>query len=697
MSLYQLLYGTLYLGLSVWFGFTITRFLRPQLQNLVAHHYKESAAGPGGIAPLWTLTIALALLFGLVLPPTITYVISIVLKSVVPTPFWWANVLTMTGLGIFCGTGLLAQRSHRSSALQSHDADLENHQDSTTNRAPRIHAYAFAVLWLLISYYLTAGHLSENAGTVNLGFSIFYDMLFHIAQVQSFAFGENIPAQNVYFAGAPNRYHFMLDFLSGNLAFLGWKLTLAINIPGLLAIYALGLLIYTAGVLMAGHAYGGWLAILLFVFRSSMALLFKIRELRQMEWTMLLDYLRTDFNWVGTTPFESWALWTLNPFTNQHHFGLGLAIVVLVFLWHLPHLSSTTSSAKGAPRSFDSWWRDELREFPRGTRLLAVLAMATLTGLSALFNGATLLAALLILGAVLILGTKRAETMLYLLVALVCALLERHYLAGGAGGESSYVHIGFLSPSSRPEVIVEYYLRTFGILLPLVVIYFFLLSAAWRRMALVALLPLVFATFYVVAGEVARNHKLVSSSIVLFNILLALPLVRLLRSSNFSKVIAAILLFFLTFTGFYDLRTLVVSSLNVAQVSLHQPGIEWIKRETAPDAVFVTAPSAQSQDDLAPLPVLAGRKVYIGYREFLQFTDLPYRHRDRLVKLMYTGALGDQLPVALQREKIDYVVLDEQALAAGVAGSAKQAFDSYLAVAMQDGVVTIYKPRRNED
>ena len=59
----------------------------------------------------------------------------------------------------------------------------------------------------------------------------------HTAMMRSFSLGNNYPTQYPHFGGADVKYHFMFQFLSGNLEYLGMNLDIAYNSVSILSLW----------------------------------------------------------------------------------------------------------------------------------------------------------------------------------------------------------------------------------------------------------------------------------------------------------------------------------------------------------------------------------------------------------------------------------------------------------------------------
>ena len=69
-------------------------------------------------------------------------------------------------------------------------------------------------------------------GLLYSGFSVYGDYAPHTAMMRSFSRGNNFPTQYPHYGGQDVKYHFMFQFLVGNLEYLGLRLDLGYNMAG---------------------------------------------------------------------------------------------------------------------------------------------------------------------------------------------------------------------------------------------------------------------------------------------------------------------------------------------------------------------------------------------------------------------------------------------------------------------------------
>ena len=80
----------------------------------------------------------------------------------------------------------------------------------------------YGLLFLFLMYIMFYVFYIRD-GILYSGFTVYGDYAPHTAMMRSFSMGENFPTQYPHFGGEDVKYHFMFQFLVGNLEFLGMR------------------------------------------------------------------------------------------------------------------------------------------------------------------------------------------------------------------------------------------------------------------------------------------------------------------------------------------------------------------------------------------------------------------------------------------------------------------------------------------
>ena len=108
-------------------------------------------------------------------------------------------------------------------------------------------------------------------GMLYAGYSVFSDYAPHTAMIRSFSWGNNFPTQYPHFGGEDVKYHFMFQFLAGNLEYLGLRMDIAYNLISILSLESFLMMLYMITVRITGSRAAGVLGSCLFFFRSGTA------------------------------------------------------------------------------------------------------------------------------------------------------------------------------------------------------------------------------------------------------------------------------------------------------------------------------------------------------------------------------------------------------------------------------------------
>ena len=170
-------------------------------------------------------------------------------------------------------------------------------------------------------------------GILYSGFTVYGDYAPHTAMMRSFSLGDNFPTQYPHFGGEDVKYHFMFQFLVGNLEYLGIRIDIAYNMLSVFALLGFLMMLYSIARRLTGSGAAGVVTVALFFFRSSFTFFRYLWEhLRSGD---LLRTLAENTSFIGYTPNEDWGLWNFNVYLNQRHLAFGLLIAALVLWYYL--------------------------------------------------------------------------------------------------------------------------------------------------------------------------------------------------------------------------------------------------------------------------------------------------------------------------------------------------------------------------
>lgn len=581
-----------YLSVAVAAGLVVTRRLFPSLPSLV----QLSAAALGGLmAASW-----------------VTFLSALVLSAA------FGSTLLVGALLALVAGGVVVWR-HRACLVP------------LWPRLSRVEAATGAAALLFATWlYHEALRYDDEQGQLIVSDGTWADFALHLAFARSFSWGNNLPPQYPLFGGVPVRYHFGYDFLAGTLERLGLRLDFAFNIPAVLAYAAMVVLVFELARLLAGRIAAGVLAALLVPFSSSLA---------------FIDYLR---RW-GPNPVE--VVRDLWANTTRLHIGPYNDEIISSHFTFIPYLNQrqlTFAIAAGLVIIYAL-----VRAVCRGERLedRQALALGIFLGLSFPWNGLTYLGVMVVAGPLLLLFRRWREGALLLGAGVLLALPPALLLSSG---ERPTWHPGYLIVPLTVTNFLRYWWLNFGLLLPLVAVA--AVTGSWRERGVLAACfgPFVLGSLFQLGPDLSGiNHKVFNQWAVLMAVfggvaLARIDALRVPRAAWAGPALAMALLPPLLLSGIID-AALIKNERAQAIPGAYREAVDWLRRATPAEALFLTAP-----DFYAP-PTLAGRRIYLGPPSFPASAGYEVESRRAVAVRIYAGGALDQICMLLVVERIDYV------------------------------------------
>ena len=561
------------------------------------------------------------------------------------------------------------------------------------------------ILYLCLRLFFTTFRIS--GGTLYVGLSVFSDFSPHLGMIRSFSGGTNFPTTYSHFAGEDIKYHFMFQFLVGNLEFLGMRLDLAFNIPSVLGMISTFLLLYIFAAKLIHSRAAGYLAGFFFAFRSSLSVFRYLAERPQEQ--SVWSAFTTHSQFIGYTPNEDWGLWNLNVYCNQRHLAFTLGVLLFILILFTPHLYAMVErmrlewgrvkggtgkeisleeeldNAQTVPsvqviktekssgvKEIQITWIEKLKSeilpwvdfFLRrnlfaaeGWKLkkpgIAVFAGLMLGALS-FWNGATTIAALLVLFVMAIVSDHRLDFLVIAVITVGLAVLQSAAFIDGNAVSTSFYY-GFIAEHRNIFGVLDYIFRLTGFALFVTAAAFIVSDGEKRIITAAFAAPFLFAFHLSLTTDVTVNHKYIMISLMLFGILEAYLIIRLWEQKKFLVRFAAVgISIFLSITGIFEY--LVVLNRNQKQNNLafdtKDAVTAWIRENATAQDIFLTSNYALNN------VVLGGAMLYNGWQYFGWSAGYDTAYRNIQVKRMYEAESSQELEELVNENHIRYIIVD---------------------------------------
>ena len=511
---------------------------------------------------------------------------------------------------------------------------------------------------LLVFVLFTMTYVFHQSGDrLWSGYTVFGDYAPHTAMIRSFSRMANYPTQYPHFGNADVKYHFMFQFLVGNLEYLGMRIDIAYNLVSALSLWFFWIMLCQLAYRISGRFLSMVFVPLLFTFRSGTAFFrFAFEHAKAGD---LLETLRTNTTFIGYTPNENWGLWNYNVYLNQRHLGFGLliaAICIFVF-WDsfehgLMHEERGLAYLKGRLVSPEAW-KMRLSE--------KALLLGMIFGLCSFWNGACVIGGLLILCGMAVFSDGKADYVILAVVSILFSWIEAHIFIFGSAVSPSF-YWGFLSESKTVPGVLLFLVQITGVSVFGLIPAAFFMKRRERTASLVFLFPLFFAFLFSLTPDINVNHKYIMISLAFLTVIWGGILARLFctkRKSGgrrFAAVIAGcVLLFLLTCTGIYDFVVIIKDNDKNHSVYVNTKSeiTDWLSENLTEEDLILTPEYSMNE------VTMSGVMMYMGWPYYAWSAGYDTYTRAEKAVLIYTTPDAQLLSQTVEEEKIGYILFED--------------------------------------
>lgn len=503
------------------------------------------------------------------------------------------------------------------------------------------------VIWMMFYTF------QMSNGNLYAGFTVFSDYAPHTAMIRSFSWGNNFPTQYPHFGGEDVKYHFMFQFLAGNLEYLGMRIDFAYNSISILALLGFFMMLYMLYQRIAGGFAGGILTVLFMVFRSGISFFrFAWEHIKAGD---LWKTLSENTNFIGYTEHENWGLWNFNTYLNQRHLAFGLILVALALWVFMDWLEKGTShKEKGLV-----WVRDRLfsKEGWKSRNLKAALLVGVFLGLSSFWNGAAVIGGLLILMGFAFFSDGKLDYAVTAAVTIGLSLIQSKFFIYGEAVEPSF-YFGFLAEKKTIAGVLWYLFQLSGFFFLGLVILIFFLKRRERTIAVSFLIPTVFAFLVSLTPDVTVNHKYIMISYVFLAVFWAWAVTEIFRRKLYGKVIALIMAVCLTATGIYDFVVIIKDNDSGHRISVNmESGLsQWLRDNLKKNDLMLSPEYAMNE------VTMSGAMLYFGWPYYAWSAGYATDYRAHKAIEIYSTGDAEVLKRVVAEEGITYILYEQDML-----------------------------------
>lgn len=528
-------------------------------------------------------------------------------------------------------------------------------------------------------------------GILYSGFSVFGDYAPHTAMMRSFSRGNNFPTQYPHYGGQDVKYHFMFQFLVGNLEYLGLRIDIGYNLVSILSLTGFLMILYAISYRMFHSFCAGASALVFFFFRSGTAFWQYLWE--HFRAGDLVETLRANTSFIGYTTNENWGLWNFNVYLNQRHLAFGLLMVSAAVWIFMEWLEAGCNHSENGivwigKRIFskDAW---------AGRNVKIAVLLGVFLGLTAFWNGAALIGGLLILAGMAVFSDGKLDYAICAALAVFFSEIQSKLFVSGSVMSPSF-YWGFLAENKSFVGVIGYLAEISGFFFVGLVVTVVFLKRKERAVLFGFLLPLVFAFLVSLTPDINVNHKYVMISYAFTAVFWGWTVRRLFLAGKtgwkkwLGRVVCGILCICLTLTGIYDYVIILRDndSGHRMTVNMNSDLTDWLSENLHKDDLLLTPEYTMNE------VTMAGVMLYCGWPYYAWSAGYDTYYRAEQAVTIYTTDDQNVLKETVKQEKITYILFED-----GMSFESQECREDIiretypLVYTSEDGRIRIYETR----
>ncbi len=594
---------------------------------------------------------------------------------------------------------LFADRTRRAQLSDDWRAAKTNLNNADFGKLSRV---AYYVFFLALFYFFFDRAMLETAQGIFTGASQnLGDLPFHLGAIFSFTDGQNFPPENPSYAFAKFSYPFMTDLIVAAFVKTGANVRAAMLVQNVFLAFSLLVVLERFAYKLTGNRLAGKIAPALLFFSGGLGFLWFLKDYWQGA-KSLFDFLQNlpmDYT-IGSEKF-SWGNSLIVLFITQRSLLLGmpLTIIVLQKLWQIFQSGKGKKGKREMVENFsnESGESNQGNFFPFPLFYFSTFLLGLLAGTLPLIHVHSL-AVLFVVAAVLFVFRldKWREWLAFGIGVTLLAVPELIWaMSGSATRLTEFIAWNF-GWTKKTENFFWFWLKNTGAFIPVLIFALAAayLSAARKEKAEVqteeivpqndesespkkdsksqreSIYRLPFTTYhlyfylpFLLCFLIPNLIKLApwewdNIKVLIYWFAGSIPFVafvlaRLWEKELILKIAAAGLFIVLIFAGALDVWRVASKQINYKVFDKDAIALsEQIKQRTAPNALFLNAPTYNSA------VVLSGRRSLMRYSGHLSSYGIDYGGREADVKRIYAGdAAAD---ILLRKYNIEYVVVSPE-------------------------------------
>lgn len=500
---------------------------------------------------------------------------------------------------------------------------------------PNMNFVIFTIAGFLLSLYIFIKTFSYDylTGQFLIASNVYSDFSVHIPFVRSFSLGENFPAEVSFFAGKPVAYHFMFDFYTGILEFLGLRIDLAFNILSSLSFLFLFITIWHLARVIFKDIKIAIVSIVFFLFNSDLSFINFFRE-NKLDFSLVSSFWHNSF-YSGNGPLGNSTIavyWNLNTFVNQRQLVFGMLFVTFIVCMLLTQKEARNKSY---------YWP---------------ILLGVLLGLFPLWHASMFISTYFLLLSFFIFSGSfyakmRGNIAILGITGFIIALPQLWFITSSSTNPITFQPGFILFSELTLNNFIVFWLWNFGVNIILCIFGYQIATSQQKKIFLIALSLFIIPNVFKFSSDMANNHKFINLWIIWMNMFSAYAVVWIFRKRLLGKLLALLFLILLTMSGV--LNFLVIKNDVYAKIQDY-PGnnfMGWMRYYIPSRDIVI------SNGEIYDPASLLGKRVFLGRAYYIEtYGGSPYERAGQVNWFFSTNNL-EEMKKFIKLNEIRYIIL----------------------------------------
>ncbi len=501
----------------------------------------------------------------------------------------------------------------------------------------KISLVVIILLFLFSFFIVSASVLDVRKDGIYIGLNAWGDMALHLTIINSFSLADNFPPQYPVLSGHRMGYPCLFDFFSSILVKLGVNLRYSILIPTVIVMFSLFSLFYCLSLRFSKNRKIAIFALILLIFSGGLGFIYFLKN----NTLSANSILQNNIDYTHNPELNLYLMNFTNNLIPQRTMLFGFALGLIIFIGLISYVNNKNKN------------KQESKESDKFLVFLGVL-----TGLLPLFHAHIYLSIIIFSASLFfVFGFPNIRETIkkaayFFIPAIVLAIPQVLWMKSQIGRDFIQLNLGWMIEKLNIFKFICFWFMNLGIMLLLLILGFVVCNRKKRKIYLAFLSLFIIVNIIQFQPWIYDNQKILLVWLIGSVLLMAEALEWLWNKKNW-KFTLILLIPLSIFSGILT-TSFIINNQYILYTEDDIYIANWVNENIGKNAIFLT-----SDKHNHPVPMLAGRTVFEGYRGWLWTHGFDFRERDKITKNIYEARDKKEACILLKENLISYIFVGQ--------------------------------------